>query len=166
MTQRRHVGGGSVQATHAAPPPSSDHADVESLLDEIDMGHGARDAVVLPVPSTDPLAVFEVRSTLQSIIENALPADSQHDVRLISSELVTNALEHGVPPVKIVLQETDAAVVIAVHDRGDGAPSIDPAGSPGMRIVHELTAGRWGVLRRGGGKWVWAQVPRRDDPAA
>jgi anti-sigma regulatory factor (Ser/Thr protein kinase) len=166
MTRRRHDRAGSGHDTDAAPPPPFGPAEVESLLDDIDKGRGARDAVVLPVPSTDPAAVTEVRTTLRSIIESTLPADSQHDVQLVSSELVTNALEHGVPPVRIVLRESDEAVVIAVFDRGAGSPSLDSDESPGLRIVDDLTDGRWGVVRRGGGKWVWAQLPRLDDPAA
>jgi anti-sigma regulatory factor (Ser/Thr protein kinase) len=164
MTERRRDRAGTSglrRGGPATPGPSI----VETLLDDLDAGRGARDAVVLPVTSTDAMAVSEVRSTLQTIIDDALPLDSQQEVQLVSSELVTNAIEHGLPPVKYVLHETDEAVVIAVFDRGDGAPLPTPPQTPGLRIVDDLTSGRWGVVHRKTGKWVWAVVARAAGPA-
>ncbi len=62
--------------------------------------------------------------------EWALDADAAYDVLLIVSELVTNAVVHGVAPVHLWLWAADGCVRGAVDDQGDGVPRL--AGPGGL----------------------------------
>jgi anti-sigma regulatory factor (Ser/Thr protein kinase) len=87
------------------------------------------------------------------------------DVLLCVSELVTNALLHGVPPGRgfllRLLPHADG-VRVEVHDSGDGVPTVPLApggpeeneGGRGLLLVTEL-ADKWGVGERAPGETVW-----------
>ncbi|MFA1537997.1 ATP-binding protein [Actinomadura monticuli] len=87
-----------------------------------------------------------------------------HTAQLIVSELVTNALLHGEPPivVRVVRDEADGLPVIQVEDCGDGEPCVqeesDTAiGGRGLLLVAAL-AEEWGTdPLTGGGKVTWAK---------
>lgn len=86
------------------------------------------------------------------------------DVRLCTSELVTNALLHGTSDGDLILvriEFDDARLLVEVHDVGDGTPrqrrlqgtSDD---GRGLLLVSAI-ADDWGVAaREGPGKRVWA----------
>ncbi|WP_079053940.1 ATP-binding protein [Streptomyces graminilatus] len=85
------------------------------------------------------------------------------DVLLCVSELVTNALLHGVPPgrqFKLFLRYDGQVLRVAVHDSGPGDPSmaeqVDESheGGRGLLLVSALSD-KWGVGERGLGKVVW-----------
>jgi len=135
-------------------------ARINAVLDGLDGERGARDAVLVPIPSQSTEAVSEVRSTVGDILETALPTDLQHEVQLLCSELVTNALTHGEPPVRLLLHETPDDVIVAVFDRSTVTPMPSDSPTSGLRIVESLSERRWGVVKRDGGKWVWAAIPR------
>lgn len=89
-------------------------------------------------------------------------------VQLIVSELVTNAVEHGRPPVVLTLLCNADLVTIGVHDASDDEPRASGAEVPwhsesgrGMQLVEGLTV-HWGVRsggpRGGAGKGVWASL--------
>ncbi|OKJ37649.1 ATP-binding protein [Streptomyces sp. CB01580] len=94
------------------------------------------------------------------------------DVLLCVSELVTNALLHGVPPgrgyqVSMQLEPTDDILRVKVHDSGDGkvgpadaAPEPDAEGGRGLLLVAAL-ADKWGVGERNPGKVVWCEFAVR-----
>ena len=91
-----------------------------------------------------PEAAAQARHALAEI---ALPDGRERDVRLLVSELVTNAVRHA------NLAADDAIILVvetAVHDPGGGfvprAPAPDPARPSGwgLYLVAEL-ADRWGV---------------------
>ena len=157
------MSGASRGAKAVAHEPT--HADVEAqvhaVLDTLDGGRGARDAVVIPIPAETTDAVPEVRSTVRDILETALPPDLQREAQLICSELVTNALAHGDPPVRLLLHETPDDVIVAVFDRSAAMPVPTDSNTSGLRIVESLSEHRWGVAKPNGGKWVWAAIPRR-----
>lgn len=89
-----------------------------------------------------------------------------YDVVLCVSELVTNALVHGVPPGRgflLRLLPYGDGVRVEVHDSGDGVPAVpqgegpDPGeGGRGLLLVSEL-ADKWGVGERDPGKIVWCE---------
>ena len=80
---------------------------------------------------------------------------------LLTSELITNALEHGTGEITILVTRSIDQVRIAVSDAGAHAPlartaAPDDEGGRGLLIVKTL-ASSWGVERlpRGAGKSVW-----------
>ncbi|MET9362874.1 ATP-binding protein [Streptomyces sp. NPDC006632] len=91
-------------------------------------------------------------------------AHRRDDVLLCVSELVTNALLHGVPPGRGFLLRMglcDGAVLrVEVQDSGAGVPGIAKgadAGAEGGRglLLVEAVADKWGVGERDPGKTVW-----------
>ncbi|MGI5456840.1 ATP-binding protein [Streptomyces sp. CA-249302] len=87
------------------------------------------------------------------------------DLLLCVSELVTNAVLHGVPPGRgllLRLKYDGELVRTEVHDSGSGVPGIaDVAdeGGRGLLLVAAL-ADKWGVGERDPGKLVWAEFVR------
>ncbi|MFF2331079.1 MULTISPECIES: ATP-binding protein [unclassified Streptomyces] len=94
------------------------------------------------------------------------------DVLLCVSELVTNAVLHGVPPgrgfrIHLYLEPADGVLRIEVHDSGDGevrpadaGAAPDAEGGRGLLLVAAL-ADRWGVGERNPGKVVWCEFAVR-----
>jgi anti-sigma regulatory factor (Ser/Thr protein kinase) len=83
-------------------------------------------------------------------------------VQLLVSELVTNAVVHGEPPVRLEMEIEPPGVSVSVRDRGDDAPVLrepTPAGEHGrgLRIVRNL-ADEWGVEREMEGTCVWFRL--------
>jgi two-component sensor histidine kinase len=132
---------------------------IERMFAEVERGRGAHDTIVLPLPNLSPAALRDVRSTVLAVLSQALPADESHEVQLVCSELVTNAVEHGEPPVRLLLHERPGEIVVAVFDGGPGPAGAGDTPTSGLRIVAELTDGRWGSHRERHGTWVWAVLP-------
>ncbi|HEY3710560.1 MAG TPA: ATP-binding protein [Amycolatopsis sp.] len=85
---------------------------------------------------------------------------SRDDVLLATSELVTNAFEHGERPERLELRFTDGQLVVSVFDAGTEVPQLkvpSPAAarSRGLQLVHALSQ-MWGYEACDGGKYVWA----------
>nr|WP_210582477.1 ATP-binding protein [Streptomyces sp. GESEQ-4] len=84
------------------------------------------------------------------------------DVLLCVSELVTNALTHGVPPGRqllLFLRYDGRVVGVEVHDSGGGVPRVveqRDEGGRGLVLVAALSDG-WGVRERELGKVVWCE---------
>jgi anti-sigma regulatory factor (Ser/Thr protein kinase) len=86
---------------------------------------------------------------------------------LLTSELVTNAVLHGIGPVQLLLSEDRDRLRVEVSDgdpglhRGAGAPTDRDASGRGLLIVDRLAA-RWGFhsRRTPPGKVVWFEVLR------
>jgi anti-sigma regulatory factor (Ser/Thr protein kinase) len=100
-----------------------------------------------------PEAAAEARNALGDVL-GALPDGRERDVRLLVSELVTNAVRHAnldeSDVIVLVIESEDRVLRVEVHDPGGGfvptAPSPDPARPSGwgLYLVAEL-ADRWGV---------------------
>jgi anti-sigma regulatory factor (Ser/Thr protein kinase) len=124
----------------------------------------------MPVPleltlAAGPEAAAVARRALGDL-EPELGADLLRDVRLMVSELVTNALRHAGPPdTGIVMRRSlhDERLRIEVGDRGPGFTPVDgrdPSGEEGgwgLLLVDAL-ADRWGVARMGAMSSVWFEV--------
>lgn len=81
---------------------------------------------------------------------------------LLVSELVTNALEHGVSGGWVRVEALPAGLRVAVTDRGGGLPVARDVGTReatgrGLAIVDALSRW-WGVESSGSGKTVWFEV--------
>ena len=99
---------------------------------------------------------------------NGSLAELGHPVRLLVSELVTNAVRHGSigagSTVHVRLEALQERVRVEVRDEGPGFdPDHSAAADPstagfGLKLVDELTD-RWGVSTAGGAL-VWFEIDR------
>ncbi|MFD7689763.1 SpoIIE family protein phosphatase [Streptomyces sp. NPDC059781] len=81
---------------------------------------------------------------------------------LVVSELVTNAIRYGVPPVQLRLIR-DRTLICEVADASSTSPHLRRAhaydeGGRGLLLVAQLTQ-RWGSRQTDGGKTIWAEQP-------
>jgi len=125
--------------------------------------HNATVELVEQVGS-DPREVSRVRHAVTAALGVwGVPADDQDVVTLLTSELVTNAIRHGEPPVCLRAALEDSAVTVSVDDGSVLAPvpvdvtTWDASGGRGLHLVESLSD-RWGVSLDGVGKRVWFQV--------
>ena len=103
----------------------------------------------LELPSTSA-APAKARGALDQISGRVTP-ERMRDVRLLVSELVTNAVRHaGGKDVRLVVNLDGGMLRIEVHDPGRGFEVVPPPDDPlrasgwGLVLVEEL-ADRWGV---------------------
>ena len=101
------------------------------------------------LPST-PAAPARARGALDEM-EGRIAAERMRDVRLLVSELVTNAVRHaGGDAVRLVVALRGTRLRIEVHDPGHGFTLVPPPDDPlrasgwGLVLVEEL-ADRWGI---------------------
>ena len=80
--------------------------------------------------------------------------------QLVISELVTNAVVHAGTPIDVEVQVEQDALLLRVHDDGDGLPAVVPperrtVGGVGLDLVSRVSQS-WGVTPDPrGGKDVW-----------
>jgi anti-sigma regulatory factor (Ser/Thr protein kinase) len=93
-------------------------------------------------------------------------ADEDGIAILLVSELVTNALRYGRPPLSMVARRGQRTLRVEVHDGApDGRPRLRPLdpetpGGLGLLLVEAL-ATRWGWSEADGGKYVWFELDLR-----
>ncbi|MEV0904151.1 ATP-binding SpoIIE family protein phosphatase [Streptomyces hokutonensis] len=85
---------------------------------------------------------------------------------LVVSELVTNAIRYGQPPIQLRLIR-DRALICEVSDGSSTSPHLRRAhvydeGGRGLLLVAQLTQ-RWGSRQTGSGKSIWAEQPLPPD---
>lgn len=107
-----------------------------------------------------PTGAARARALAASFLADA-PEELLHDVQLALTELVSNAMLHGAPPVAVrLLRQDDGAVRVEVEDAGHQllvmpVPSTDAMTGRGLSLVAAL-ADSWGVDPGiGGGKSIW-----------
>jgi two-component sensor histidine kinase/putative methionine-R-sulfoxide reductase with GAF domain len=76
----------------------------------------------------------EVEAELESV---SLAGDGATALALVFSELLSNALEHGGPHVRVELARHDGEIVLSISDDGPGIVVESPAGT-GLSIVRAL----------------------------
>ncbi|MFD3589424.1 SpoIIE family protein phosphatase [Streptomyces sp. NPDC058683] len=86
---------------------------------------------------------------------------------LVVSELVTNAIRYGEPPIQLRLIR-DRALICEVSDGSSTSPHLRRAhaydeGGRGLLLVAQLTQ-RWGSRQTGSGKTIWAEQPLPEGP--
>ena len=108
-------------------------------------------------------SVRRAREWLRAFLGARVSVAQADDAILMVSELVTNALRHGLGDVVVRASiEELTSVRVSVTDSGPEQPTLlplDPTriGGVGLRIVDEL-AGSWGVAPFPGGKTVWVVI--------
>ncbi|MFE9692495.1 anti-sigma factor RsbA family regulatory protein [Micromonospora sp. NPDC005806] len=94
---------------------------------------------------TDPTPA-EARAAVHAADRGQLPADDVDDLVVAVSEMVGNALRHGLPPIRMRLWSAPDRIVATVHDRGPGPadpyagllPASNGAvGGLGLWITHQ-----------------------------
>lgn len=118
----------------------------------------------------EPISASLIRRSLAADLEpHALDETSMHEITLVATELVGNAIEHGSGPdgdgVEVTWTIGTASVTIVVADPSTTKPqprfaTPDAEGGRGLTIVAALSD-EWGVDSDGTGKRVWARVPIR-----
>jgi anti-sigma regulatory factor (Ser/Thr protein kinase) len=113
----------------------------------------------LRLPPT-PASVAEARARVLDAVGHELEPDERHTLRLLISELVTNAIRHGRSRRPVELSAYWAGDVrVEVVDHGDGfvpsprAGDLEEPGGFGLYLVGRL-ADRWGV-ETGDATRVW-----------
>jgi anti-sigma regulatory factor (Ser/Thr protein kinase) len=110
-------------------------------------------------------SVGEARRFVAEIISD-LPIDLQDSVRLMVSELSTNALVHALSGFEVSVERSDVAVIISISDQGNGTPTVEsPSPSEphgrGLQIVDTLSD-NWGLVSSSeAGKTVWFRMSLR-----
>ncbi len=115
-----------------------------------------------------PDAVAEARRWAVGVTRGLLAPDQAQSLRLIVSELVTNALRHGAEGERIDLAVTlkPEFLCVQVTDDGPGlaprprALETDDEGGFGLYFVEQLTR-RWGVTRENRRTRVWFELDYR-----
>ena len=140
-------------------------AGVSSHDDPIrDDGDRARTTCVL---GREAESVADARSWLSSFLRDQhVGQAASSDAVLVISELVTNALRHGLGEIVARTALTDGGVLyLSVTDSGEELPELQPVdpsrvGGVGLHIVDRLSS-EWGISPFPGGKTVWATMSGR-----
>jgi anti-sigma regulatory factor (Ser/Thr protein kinase) len=115
--------------------------------------------------SAAPAAVAEARRWVVSVAEAHLDGGQSEKLRLVISELVTNALRHGDDSESIDLAVTPKPGFLCVQVTDDGpglvprprALATEAEGGFGLFFVEQLTR-RWGVTRENQRTRVWFEL--------
>ncbi|WUN28844.1 SpoIIE family protein phosphatase [Streptomyces sp. NBC_00316] len=109
----------------------------------------------------DPTAAAIARGhTRRTLADWNVDEDTAYAAELIVSELVTNAIRYGAPPMQLRLIK-DRTLTCEVHDDSPVSPQLRHArtvdeGGRGLFIVAQL-AQRWGTRYTTEGKTVWSE---------
>jgi anti-sigma regulatory factor (Ser/Thr protein kinase) len=99
-----------------------------------------------------------------------LPGDVTDVVRVVVSELVANAVLHGLPEIVLLYEIGPDLVRVEVTDGHPQPPrqlraSLSALDGRGLLIVNALSR-RWGVVLLDDGKTVWCDIPVRETAGA
>ncbi|MET9369047.1 SpoIIE family protein phosphatase [Streptomyces griseoflavus] len=110
----------------------------------------------------DPEEVAAVREWTSAMLSAWELDEIAFVTELVVSELVTNAIRYGVPPVQLRLIR-DRTLICEVSDASSTSPHLRRAhvydeGGRGLLLVAQLTQ-RWGSRQTDHGKTIWAEQP-------
>ena len=114
-----------------------------------------------------PYSVRQARNFFLSSADRfGVSAEVRDAGSLAVSEIVTNAIRHGVGPIELRTMLEPSSIRVEVSDRGSSMPVAttaepDMTGGRGLRII-DAVAQAWGCDRHGNddGKTVWFTLPR------
>lgn len=101
----------------------------------------------------------------QASFRPSLNRRERYRVLLVVSELVTNAVQHGAPPIELMLTLDGHCLEVAVRDSGP-LPDLTPRstfaspstlGGRGLMIVEEI-ADHWGARVNDSSKTIWCDL--------
>ncbi|MET9468578.1 SpoIIE family protein phosphatase [Streptomyces sp. NPDC006544] len=116
--------------------------------------------VVWDVPP-DPSVVAHARRDATEQLTTWGLEDAAFVTELVVSELVTNAIRYGEPPIQLRLIHENTTLICEVSDSSNTAPHMRRArifdeGGRGLLLVAQL-AQRWGTRQTPSGKTIWAE---------
>lgn len=116
-----------------------------------------------------PSGVRRARQVVEEL-DADLGQETRDDLRLLVSEVTTNAVRHGhrahgvEATIRLRVGREGDVIRVEVHDRGPGfqhvprGPDAEPGSGWGVHFVHTLTD-RWGAGRDEAGAWVvWFEL--------
>jgi signal transduction histidine kinase len=122
-----------------------------------------------------PVHVSRSRATAGQVLTDWGLGEVAELAKLVVSELVTNAQQHGAGPVQLRLGLDDGVLRVEVHDCGPGRPvcrqpSVEDERGRGLGLLDALITahgGARGVIddRGGPGKTVYVELPIANRPA-
>ena len=120
----------------------------------------ARTVVTLKLPTDVTAPAIARHAVRDALADLGLSGPQAEDILLATSELVTNAVEHGERPERLELDLNGERLVLRVYDAGAELPELKPsrpseARRRGLHLVQTLAA-EWGHRRSAFGKYVWA----------
>ncbi|MFD1660880.1 SpoIIE family protein phosphatase [Streptomyces caeni] len=110
---------------------------------------------------SDPAAVARARAEALHRLSGWGLQEVAFTAELVVSELVTNAIRYGQPPIRLRLIH-DSALICEVSDSSSSAPHLRRArtfdeGGRGLLLVAQF-AERWGTRHHAAGKTIWAEI--------
>jgi AraC-like DNA-binding protein len=109
----------------------------------------------------EPLSVRRALAMLRDT-HRGWDVPERDDLAAVVSALTTNAVEHARTDFRLRLVLDRAGFRVSVRDHDPGPPpDVDDVRSPHARRLRTVArlSRRWGVLRYGDGKAVWAKLP-------
>jgi PAS domain S-box-containing protein len=145
---------------HALLPPTGACDDVALLLARTH-GLSASQVATWDIPA-DPALVAPIRKQVVDQLDAWTLQDATFTAELVVSELVTNAIRYGAPPIRLRLIHDAATLICEVSDTNHTAPHLRRAktwdeGGRGLLLVAQLTQ-RWGSRHTPEGKTIWAEL--------
>lgn len=111
-----------------------------------------------------PSAVPQARHVLREGMRlTPVPEDLRSTAELLVSELVTNAVKYGAPPLWLFIEMRPGLIHASVSDTSDALPqrrtaAADAEGGRGLLVLDAL-AGSWGTVIAESGKYLWFDLP-------
>ncbi|MEO3975630.1 SpoIIE family protein phosphatase [Streptomyces sp. CAU 1734] len=111
--------------------------------------------------AADPAVVARARAEVSERLTIWGLEELDFTAELVVSELVTNAIRYGSPPIRLRLIR-DRRLICEVSDAGGTSPHLRRArtfdeGGRGLLLVAQLTQ-RWGTRYTSDGKTIWADI--------
>ncbi|MET8331211.1 SpoIIE family protein phosphatase [Streptomyces sp. NPDC005181] len=111
---------------------------------------------------SDPAIVVDARTAATRQLDTWGLQDMAYVTELMVSELVTNAIRYGKPPIRLRLIH-DQNLICEVSDGSSTAPNLrrahnDDEGGRGLFLVAQLTD-HWGTRYAARGKTIWTEQP-------
>ncbi|MER6748564.1 SpoIIE family protein phosphatase [Streptomyces fungicidicus] len=150
---------------HTVLSPGGTTDDVALLLART---HGLPSAQVATweIPA-DPALVAPIRKQVLDQLDTWSLAEASFTAELVVSELVTNAIRYGAPPIRLRLIHHASTLICEVSDTSHTAPHLRRVktwdeGGRGLLLVAQLTQ-RWGSRHTADGKTIWAELALVDE---
>jgi serine phosphatase RsbU (regulator of sigma subunit)/anti-sigma regulatory factor (Ser/Thr protein kinase) len=110
----------------------------------------------------DPALVAPIRKQVVDQLDTWELSAATFTAELVVSELVTNAIRYGEPPIRLRLIHDAETLICEVSDSSHTAPHLRRAktydeGGRGLLLVAQLTQ-RWGSRHTADGKTIWAEL--------